>query len=168
MRCSIYCMLFALLIGGYTSQSFAQAPVITEELSWLGKRTLQRQIDEIDDLARIELGTQIRGNIGDLELLQRIINKGLITKEDQASQQALGAVLGSVMAKELQLEWARYKDEEGVSRALCVPETQHCLFPITMLSRRMTVGILPNVKKVYYDAEALIAPFLPKSPYDVD
>ena len=54
----------------------------------------------------------------------------------------------------------------GRSRALCVKQTSSCLFPVTMLSRRMKVGTKPDVKKIYNEAILLMQKHLPKLPYD--
>lgn len=139
------------------------------DLSWLEKNQLSRQVEQIDELARLKLGMQVKGTTADIELLQRIIHRGLIAKDDHHSQQALGAVLGNVMVSEFGLQWKSYEDKIGVSKAACAPGTQECLFPITMLSRRMAVGLMPNVQDLYRDTHEMIAPLLPKSsPYDVD
>lgn len=127
-----------------------------DELSWLQRRHLDQQVEQVDELARLKLGTPVRGNLDDLELLQRIIYRGLIRPTDVAALQALGAVLGNVMVADLELEWKVYIDGEGRSRAACLPDSDQCLFPITMLSRRMEVGLLPDVQRIYADSREMV------------
>ncbi len=122
---------------------------------------LNAQERVIDQLARRHLGTQVRRNRSDLELLQRMADKNIIKKTDSARLQAMGVVMGKLLEKELNLVWMSYEDELGYSRALCVPNTEHCLFPITMLSRRLEVGLKVDVKKIYANAVALIDPYIP-------
>lgn len=137
-----------------------------EDLGWSDRNYLDKQVATIDELARTQLGTQVRRNLDDLNLLQRIIDRELIAQDDKQTAQALGAVLGNVLAEDITaLEWKIYEDPVGRSRALCVKGTRECLFPITMLSRRMEVGLKPNVNKVYEDAIALMAKHLPQLPY---
>jgi len=160
------CFLTALLA---INNSYAENNVVlVEELNWFDKNHLNEQVEKIDEMTRIGLGLQVHGDERDIQTLQRVIHRGLIEKDDELMQQALGVVLGNVMVNELGLEWKHYVDRYGRSRAACVPETQQCLFPVTMLSRRMKVGLMPNVDKIYTEATALIVHLLPKSPYHVD
>lgn len=152
----------ALLLS-YASQANSQASV--SELSWLEKNHLQQQVDKIDELARLKLGRQIHGDKSDLEILQKIIHRGLIARDDIITMQAMGVVMGNVMVADLGLVWKVYKDKLGESKATCLPQGSECLFPITMLSRRMEVGLLPDVEKVYNESTALIKPYLPKMPF---
>ncbi len=160
------CFLTALL----AVSAFAEPKnvIVIEELNWFDKNHLSDQVEKVDDLTRTKLGLQIHGDKRDIETLQRVIHRGLVKLDNESMQQALGAVLGNVMVNELGLEWKHYVDRYGRSRAACAPETEECLFPITMLSRRMKVGLMPDVDKVYTESTALIEHLLPKSPYHVD
>ena len=136
-------------------------------LGWSDESHIERQTEKIDELARSNFGLQLHGNKDDLNLLQRIIHRGLIKRDDTLNQQALGAVMGNLLVEEFGLEWKIYKDKQGRSRATCIPNTEQCLFPMTAFSRRMAVGIMPNVDRIYRDMVVMITPYLPKSPYDV-
>ena len=139
------------------------------ELNWLNKNYLMNQRNSVDALTRAHFGSQIYGNRSDLALLQRIVDENLIERNDTGQLQALGVILGDILAKENKdLEWMIYEDELGPTQSICVAKTKHCLFPITMLSRRMEVGLKPNVNKVFIDAIAEMKPFLPKLPYSVN
>ncbi len=164
------CFLIALVSFTASANPFGEdkPKIIVDDLNWFDKRHLEEQVEKVDELARISLGLQIRGDKRDLEVLQRIIHRGLVKQDDVLMQQALGAVLGEVMVNEFGVEWKHYVDQYGRSRATCAPNSKECLFPVTMLSRRMSVGLMPNVDKVYQDAHELIAHLLPKSPYQVD
>lgn len=140
-------------------------PLITE-LTWMDRNHLTQQRQFVDDLAGSELGRPVRGNKSDLELLQRIVNEGLIGRTETQDLQALGAVLGDVYVNEYELEWRAYEDEKGRSRAVCVPNSGNCLFPVTMLSRRIAAGLTPDVNEVYNKGVDLIKPYLPERPFD--
>lgn len=142
-------------------------PVITN-LGWMDQNRMEQETTKINELAQTKTGTPLRRDLTDLDTLQRIINDELVAIDDNDTQQALGVVLGNVMLADFPttFEWKVYEDELGRSRALCVKQTSSCLFPVTMLSRRMEVGTKPDVKKIYNDAILLMQKHLPKLPYD--
>lgn len=167
-------MLMALLLP-LGAQSQTNQPLISDgkpkkhytlsEFRWADKQHIKRQVSTISDLSSIKLGQPVRHTVDDIALLQRVIYKGLIKQEDSLTLQALGAVLGNIMVKEFGMQWMIYEDGNGRSRAVCAPVSQECLFPVTMLSRRMEVGLLPNVQELYDYSAELIKPHLPKMPY---
>lgn len=155
-----------LLLASLWASLPAQAQIRIDDLSQTDHNHMRQQVQSIETLVQMRMGTRLRGDLSDLNTLQTIVDRELIERDDLLRLQALGAVLGNVMAAEVeQLHWKIYEDEQGRSRALCVTSTQHCLFPVTMLSRRMTVGLKPNVQEVYRNALELIAPHLPQQPY---
>jgi hypothetical protein len=159
-------LFFCLLMGSIWASLPAHAQVRIEEFSWMDRNHMHQQVQSIETLVQMRLGARLRGDKSDLQTLQTIVDRGLIPQDDQLRLQALGAVLGNVMEAEVaQLKWKIYEDDKGRSRALCVEGTRECLFPVTMLSRRMQVGLKPDVQKVYNDALSLIEPFLPQMPY---
>lgn len=159
-------LLFScLVLLAMSCSALADTPVI-EPLGSMDRIYLDKQVQRIDDMARTQLGMQLRGDLYDLSVLQAIIDRNLIESTDREMLQALGAVMARVLEKDLPvLEWKVYNDALGRSRALCVRETVECLFPITMLSRRMEKGLKPNVRMVYEDAILLLEEYLPKYPY---
>lgn len=138
-----------------------------EELGWLDRNKIDQEISLISELVQTKLGRSLRKDLSDLDALQAIIDRELVKRDDYETQQAMGTVMAQVFLADFPstLEWKVYRDSVGRSRALCAKGTQECLFPITMLSRRMEVGSKPNVKKIYGEAIALMEPFLPKMPY---
>lgn len=159
----------------FSLPAFAQSGLFDDEkkwpevtdLGWGDERYLDSQVELIDTLGRQQLGTPVRGDTGDIELLQRMVYRGLIERDDKQTLQATGVVLGNLMVKTHGLSWRVYEDERGRSRAVCAQASDHCLFPVTMLSRRLQVGLVVNVQEVYDNAMALIAPYLPQKPYQL-
>lgn len=161
-----HCLRLVLGIALSLSGLGVQADAQISDFQWIDDNHMQQQIQRVDDLARTRVGSQVRGDSTDLDTLQRIIDRDLVDSEDSLTLQALGAVLGDVMRDQIEeLEWKVYEDELGRSRALCLRDTQECLFPITMLSRRMEVGLKPDVRRIYDDALERIEPLLPEAPY---
>lgn len=165
---SIYVVVLAftlLPVPAADAQAEKDLPKILP-LNWLNQQFLDRQRTLADDLVRINLGQRIHSQKSDLELLQRLIDTQTVTSEDKQSLQALGVVLGDVYTLERkELQWRVYEDDLGKSHAVCVVDTQNCLFPITMLSRRIEAGLKPDVMKIYQKGWNELQPYLPKRPF---
>ena len=131
-----------------------------EELKWVDEGYLTRQRELVDELSRLKFGERIRGNISDLETLQRILDAELVNQTETKKLQALGVVLGDVFTSELKMQWRVYTDEDGKSRAVCIKESIDCIFPITMISKRVEIGVIPDVKGLYEKAANALKPLL--------
>lgn len=135
-------------------------------LTWADRNDFERWAGNVERLGQRHFGQSLRHDKTDLRLLQRIADDRLIKQDDRETLQGMGVILGNILQRELDLEWKVYEDAAGRSRALCVPGTADCLFPVTMLSRRLEVGLNVDVNKIYTDAVATIDPYLPKeTPY---
>ncbi|SMF40411.1 protein of unknown function [Alteromonadaceae bacterium Bs31] len=135
-------------------------------LNWLNENFLERQRKSVNNLTATHFGRRLLGDKRDIPLLQRIIDEGVIPTNKTMDLQALGVVLGDIFVKENNnLSWVIYKDDLGPTQAVCVADTTNCLFPITMLSRRMEVGLKPSVERVYAANLDELKPFFPKTPY---
>ncbi len=164
-RMALSVMALLMTIGSLNAWADKPQWPQVKELGFQEKRHLEVQAQQIDELLR-KAGNQLHNDKSDLELLQRIVYKGLVKKDQRLLQQSMGVVLGNVFLTESKhLQWMTYQDKLGKSRAVCITGTQHCLFPITMLSRRMEVGLLPDVDKIYREAWQMIESYLPVGPY---
>jgi len=155
----LLCVTFAITVSSIAQTTKPNATI--SPLLRLDKQVLEKRVNTIDKLARLKLGNQFHGNLSDIKLLQRIVDGKLIAQDDSLMMQSAGVVLGNIMAEELGLGWIIYEDSLGRSRALCVNNTSNCLFPVTMLSRRLEVNAPVNVQKIYDDAIAIIDPYIP-------
>ncbi|HSG60167.1 MAG TPA: DUF3806 domain-containing protein [Pseudomonadales bacterium] len=136
------------------------------EFTHIDKGHTQRQRDSIDELARRFLGSQLRGDKdNDLRVLQRLLDRGIVANDDTAKLQAMGVVLGDVIAQELGLTWVIYEDEEGRNRALRYKQHKDVLFPVTMISRRAETGADVDIMAIYEKAVQRYKPLLPALPY---
>ena len=153
--------------SGSTIVAPAKNVTITE-LSWMDNNKMGQEITALNELTEAKIGAPIRGDLSDLDTLQRLIDRNIVEQDDYKIQQAMGLVLGNLILADFPstFEWKIYEDELGRSRALCAKGTSDCLFPITMFSRRIEVGIKPDVKKIHSDAIAHMKKHLPKLPYD--
>lgn len=122
----------------------------TEPLSTMDERFMATQRNKLDEIARRELGRQFSGEPAqDLGILQELLDRQLVRRDETALLQGMGIVLGDLLAKQEGLKWVVYIDEVGRSRALTEPGTGEFLFPVTMISRRVEAGIDVNVREIY-------------------
>ena len=146
-------ILITLVAFGATSLPHVSQAQIHRTLESLGPSDLmksERQRKRANELALRSLGSPLRGGgLRNLEILQRLINGDFISKDDVMDQQALGVVLGDVMAQNLHLTWIVVDDEIGHSRALRWRDTQPIFFPVTMISKRMVAGEKVDIQALY-------------------
>ncbi len=170
--------LTGALIGNllFSSASIAQENSATinatspfprvRELNWLNQQFLIKQRQGIESIARRHLGQSLQTGERNIALLQRIVNENLIEPSDTLALQGLGVILGDILVHHHpKLDWWVYEDEQGKSHAVCVNGSQHCLFPVTMISRRVEVNAPVDVAKIYQKSVEMIKPVLPKLPF---
>lgn len=179
---SIQPLLFSLCLCFFTHSSIAQITLSTggtlttqtskkktptvRELNWVNQQRLESQRIIADKLIRKHLGRQLRQTRLDLPLIQRLTKESFVTAKENEELQALGIAMGDIFITEHKdLNWRVYTDELGPSHAVCFKETTHCLFPITMISKRLKVGLEPDIEKVYLNALANIKEHIPRLPY---
>lgn len=120
---------------------------------------LREQRELIRDLAALRLGRGLNGERErDLDTLQQLLDRRILGPGQTAELQAMGVVIGDLLARELDMHWVIYRDDEGRSRALQLGSTPNFLFPITMVSRRVDAGIQVRVREVYAAAVAEMQP----------
>ena len=159
------CLLALVLSLGWLPAAAQQELQITG-LTSLDREFMHTQRTYIDDLARGKLGRQLNGQRNhDLVILQDLLDRRLVRAEQPVELQAMGMVLGDLLAEQLGMHWVIYLDELGRSRALRMPDTDHYLFPVTMISRRAEVGAPVDVQAIYSKAYELMSPHKPKLPF---
>lgn len=137
-----------------------------ERLGIIDRQYMSSQRARINDLTQREFGQSISNNKAlDLPLLQRIVDTRLIKPSQKLELQAMGVILGDLLADELDLEWVVYEDKLGRSRALKDHQSDNYLFPMTMISRRIEVGNTTPVKDIYDKAVKAVNNARPARPY---
>lgn len=122
------------------------------------RRRLERQRVVIDELARRHVGAAPRGGaLADLRILQTLIDRRVLASDQSFELQALGVVLGDVLAEHLDLAWVVVDDEYGRTRALRFGTREDVFFPITMISRRYEKNIPVDVDELYRSIESKVA-----------
>lgn len=160
-RIAALCLLSLLAASGS-----AQVTPEISELSYLDRQYMSQQRSNLEEITRRHFGTGFNGDkTHDLQLLQRMLDQRLIRPTQTAELQAMGMVLGDLLAAELGLHWVVYEDNKGRSRALRYRDSDNYLFPVTMISRRREVGNETPVADIYQKAHDAIAPVREQLPF---
>ncbi len=147
--------VLAILLQGTSFSSFANGesrPIGHSDQLFLDNQQVLAETVVYDALL-----TRLNGQKDhDIALLQRVIDKKALRKEQTKELQSLGVALGNLLAKEYRLPWVIFTDEKGRSRGLEVDNSTQVLFPLTMISRRVEAGASANVAEIYAKAERII------------
>lgn len=136
------------------------------DLSYLDKQYMSQQRELLAELAAKNFGRKFNGTRdNDLDLLQSILDKRLVRAEQKQELQAMGVIMGDLLAADLKLRWVIYEDRQGRSRALRDGSSDNYLFPITMISRRWEVGNHTPVAAIYLKARDIIIDSRPGLPF---
>lgn len=160
----------------YTAPSIAQPEVYgvidkpkftVNELSYLDNQYMRSQRNLIEDIVRRNLGSSFTQDPSfDLVVLQRLISEGKVLPHQRQELQAMGIILGDLLAAKLGMRWVVYEDDLGRSRALQLNDTDNFLFPVTMISRRIEAGNTTPVQAIYDKAITTIEPLIPPKPFE--
>lgn len=136
------------------------------QLSELDRQYMTQQRDLLNDMASVELGRRFTGDTdNDLQLLQLLLDRRLVRPDQTRELQAMGVIMGDLLAADLDMHWVIYEDAQGRSRALRYRDSDEYLFPITMISRRREADNHTPVAAIYQKAYDIIAPLQPALPF---
>ncbi|MFT6286030.1 MAG: hypothetical protein ACJA09_000769 [Alcanivorax sp.] len=155
--------VLSLLLG---LPGLASAELEISQLSYIDRGYMGQQRENLNNLAAIKLGRKFHGDrSNDLSILQALLDQRLVREDQVQALQAMGVIMGDLLAKELGMDWVVYEDKIGRSRALRYQLTDNFLFPMTMISRRRTVGDTTPINDVYQKAYDIIAPLRQPLPF---
>jgi hypothetical protein len=159
----LFCFLLLLLCNATGS---AAEEVSIGELSFLDKQYMTQQREVLEELSTRHFGAGFSGDRDrDLSLLQRMLDQRLIRPDQTRELQAMGVIMGDLLAAEFGLQWVIYQDALGRSRALRDGDSDTYLFPITMISRRREAGSRTPVAEIYRKASDIITSSRPSLPF---
>lgn len=114
---------------------------------------ISQGLQRVDNLLSRHFGVYLSGDTQlDLSYLQRLLDEQRVDSDDLQTLQGMGVALGEVLRKERYLKWVRYIDPEGASRALQLTHEDYYVFPITLISRRASVGAKVDVQVLFQRA----------------
>ncbi len=134
-------------------------------LTAIDRQYMDSQRVLINEVSLSNYGGRCCRRVDELQFLQRLIDEGVVGSSDTQELQAMGVVMGDLLAAELDLEWVVYEDIQGRSRALRLGETDNYLFPVTMISRRVEGGAETDVQAIYQQAVDAVEAVRPPLPF---
>lgn len=158
--------LFIILLWPLQSLSMEPDEPRLSKPGYLDKEYMKAQRASINDLSQRHLGSSFSGQKQhDLRLLQQLLDQRLVTATQTRELQAMGLIMGDLLARELGMDWVIYEDKMGRSRALRYKDSNNFLFPMTMISRRVEVDNRTPVSAIYDKAWRAIDAIRPALPY---
>jgi hypothetical protein len=137
MRTAVIILLTLLSVTSMTAKD-----VVYRELPNNMVTNMNRQRAFVESLAKQhKLGLSVTRTKADYELLELILKKKLIKREQAWELQALGVVFGDALAsEEPKLRWMEVTDAWGTDPALLYADTTYQLNPVTMIQKRVEDG----------------------------
>lgn len=143
-----------------------QDNVRISELTYLDKQFMAEQRALLEDLVATNFGGRFSGDKDhDLPLLQSLLDRGVVQADQTRELQAMGIIMGDLLATDLDMHWVVYEDRLGRSRALRYRDTREYLFPVTMISRRREADNQSPVTAIYQKAYDIIDPLRTPLPF---
>lgn len=113
---------------------------------------IARQVIHAGALVREVTGAELTGGLGDLALIQRVLDAGQVEPEATYSLQSLGVVFGKVFIHATaHYDWWMVEDEYGRDPAIRYKDTTLLAFPQTMISKRIEDGETIDVRELFDD-----------------
>ena len=162
-------VLFSLLLTIAAAAGSAHAQLLEKRvtpLNPLDRQYMELQRELINELTLRYYGGRCCRSASELLLLQRLLDDRHVLPEQTQELQAMGVLLGDLLATEHDLQWVVYEDAAGRSRALQVEGTDSYLFPVTMIARRWSVGDTTPVQEIYEQASAAAEDARPPLPFE--
>ena len=143
----------------------AEEPRISDP-SYLDQQFMAQQRTLLDELVASNFGRRFNGDTkNDLELLQLLLDRKLVRAGQTRELQAMGVVMGDLLAADLDLKWVIYEDALGRSRALEDDLSDTYLFPMTMIARRREADNMTPVIEIYEKARGTVLHNRPDLPF---
>jgi len=159
--------VLTLALAGLSMGSGAQVlETQVSPLNPLDRQYMERQRQLITEMTLRSYGGRCCRNEAELDYLQRLLDDGRVGAQEPEALQAMGVLLGDLLAQELDLHWVVYEDAKGRSRALRLGETDNYLFPVTMISRRRIGGDRTPVADIYAAAVEAMEAARPPLPFE--
>jgi hypothetical protein len=112
------------------------------------------------------LEEELDGTHQDLELIQRVLDQGLVEPEATYTLQAFGLAFGRVFLNEFpDYDWWMVEDEHGRDPAIRYKETSLLVFPMTMISKRIEDGDPFDVPELFDGLAKQLAELIQEGVY---
>jgi len=111
---------------------------------------IAEQWDVADRLVREHVGQGLDRSLRDIDRLQKLLERGVVTGAQTYELQCLGIALGQVLARNVTgLDWAVIEDEYGRDPTIRYRDTSFQINVLTMISKRVESGQQVDVQGMY-------------------
>ena len=137
MRVALFFILTFLSVTSMTAKD-----IVYHELPANTVTNMSRQRAFVELLVkRHKLGLSVTRTKADFDLLELILSKKLVKKDQAWELQSLGVVFGdALVSEEPKLRWMEVADAWGTDPALLYGDTTYQLNPVTMIQKRVEDG----------------------------
>jgi hypothetical protein len=165
LRRGLYLLIAVLALAPLAPATAQPDEKRISALSPLDRQYMDQQRQLINELTLANYGGRCCRREADLDYLQRLLDDRIVREDQVQELQAMGVLMGDLLAEELDLHWVVYEDAKGRSRALQLDETDNFLFPVTMISRRRQAGDTTPVIEIYQRAVDALEAARPPLPF---
>ena len=146
-------LITTFLFSALPLATAAEEQYLVKPFREIDRDYISQGLQRVDNLLSRHFGIYLSGDTQlDLSYLQRLLDEQRVDSDDLQTLQGMGVALGEVLRKERYLKWVRYIDPEGASRALQLTHEDYYVFPITLISRRASVGAKVDVQVLFQRA----------------
>jgi len=146
-------LITAFLCSALPVATAAEEQYLVKPFREIDRDYISQGLQRVDNLLSRHFGVYLSGDTQlDLSYLQRLLDEQRVDSDDLQTLQGMGVALGEVLRQERYLKWVRYIDPEGASRALQLTHEDYYVFPITLISRRASVGAKVDVQVLFQRA----------------
>lgn len=122
-----------------------------EQLTATDRKRIAVQLNEARKLVAQHCeNAPLTGTPEDIELIQKIVDAGVLEPRDLYPMQCLGVAIGNILVSSIQgMQWIMIDDEFGRDPAIRFGKTTFIVYPLTMLTSRLPVGKPLVVRDLY-------------------
>lgn len=126
-------------------------------------------LERVNELTRSHFGSMLNGSTEhDIPLLQRLLSDKVVAQDNTVMLQAMGIALGEVLKGQRELKWVRYLDTKGTSRALQLKHENYFIYPVTLISRRVSAGIEVDIAALYSEILQKLDDYIEQHVYAIN
>lgn len=149
----ILVLITALFFSALPVATAAEEQYLVKPFRKIDRDYISQGLQRVDHLLSRHFGVYLSGDTQlDLGYLQRLLDEQRVDSDDLQTLQGMGIALGEVLRRERYLKWVRYIDPVGASRALQLTHEDYYVFPITLISRRVSVGAKVDIQELFQRA----------------
>ncbi len=127
--------------------------VVYSELTEKDKERLEQSRKFVRDTIKLNFPQEhLKGDITDIDLLQKLVNKKVFSQKQTYKLQSLGVAFGDILCNELDAKWIMVRDEYGYEPTVSIREINGykvTINALTVISKRVEENREVDLKSLY-------------------